>query len=166
LPTRWFAFLYSAILTLAFVAPPYKVTFDNHLLKLHVQTASAKDGGKGGGTGGGNTGDGGGNSGSKGGGNAGGTSGSKRGGNVAIDGSTMEVRHSNGMSERIKDGRYIMKDAKGRIIVNRTATTSDQSRLRVPLNGRRLFHCYCPVAIAEVEAHLEISLVGEFKQVL
>jgi hypothetical protein len=49
---------------------------------------------------------------------------------VAIDGSTMEVRHWNGMSERIKDGRYVMKDAKGRTIINRTATTSDQSRLR------------------------------------
>ena len=49
---------------------------------------------------------------------------------VAIDGSAMEVRHWNGMSERIKDGRYVMKDAKGRTIINRTATTSDQSRLR------------------------------------
>ena len=49
---------------------------------------------------------------------------------VAIDGSAMEVRHWNGMSERIKDGRYVMKDAKGRTIINRTATTSDESRLR------------------------------------
>ena len=131
--------LSSAVLALALIAAPYKVTFDNHFLEPHAQTASAKDGGKGGGSGGGNTGDGGGNSGSKsggnaggskGGGNAGGTSGNKRGGNVAIDGSAMEVRHSNGMSERIKDGRYVMKDAKGRTIINRTATTADQSRLR------------------------------------
>ncbi|WP_271899411.1 hypothetical protein [Candidatus Phyllobacterium onerii] len=49
---------------------------------------------------------------------------------VAIDGSAMEVRHWNGMSERIKDGRYVMKDAKGRTIINRTATVSDESRLR------------------------------------
>jgi hypothetical protein len=49
---------------------------------------------------------------------------------VAIDGSSMEVRHWNGMSERIKDGRYVMRDAKGRTIVNRTATVSDESRLR------------------------------------
>ncbi|TXR49236.1 hypothetical protein FVA77_10595 [Phyllobacterium endophyticum] len=49
-------------------------------------------------------------------------------GRVAID-SPVEVRHRNGMSERIKDGRYLMKDAKGRTIIERTATVSDQTRL-------------------------------------
>lgn len=82
--------LSSAVLALALVAAPYKVTFD--FLEPHAQTASAKDGGKGGGSGGGNTGNGGGNSGnkgggyaggSKGGGNAGGTSGNKRGGETS-----------------------------------------------------------------------------------
>ncbi|UXN66183.1 hypothetical protein N8E89_23610 (plasmid) [Phyllobacterium sp. A18/5-2] len=189
--------LESAVLALALVAAPYRVTFDHYFLELNVQTAWGKDGGKGGGSaggnsgnngngggtnggnggganaggGGGNNGNGGGNNGSKGGGNAGGNSGndgngggnnaggkagsdsgdkgdkSNRAGNtantqggnvnqstparsVAIDGATMEVRHWNGMSERIKDGRYVMKDAKGRTIINRTATTADQSRLR------------------------------------
>lgn len=163
--------LCSAVLALALVAAPYKVTFGHHFLELNVQTAWGKDGGNGGGGAGGNKGSGGGNNGSKGGGNAGGNNGNDgngggkndggkagsdsggRGGksnsagntgnaqggnvnqstpaeNVAIDGATMEVRHWNGMSERIKDGRYVMKDAKGRTIINRTATTSDQSRLQ------------------------------------
>ena len=148
--------LCSAVLALALVAAPYKVTFGHHFLELNVQTAWGKDGGNGGGGAGGNNGSGGGNNGSKGGGNAGGKAGSDSGGrggksnsagntgnaqggnvnqstpaeSVAIDGATMEVRHWNGMSERIKDGRYVMKDAKGRTIINRTATTSDQSRLQ------------------------------------
>ena len=155
--------LCSAVLALALVAAPYRVTFDRHFLDLNIQTAWGKDGDNGGG--------GGGNNGSKGGGNAGsnngndgngggknnggkagsdsgdkggksnraGNAGNAQGGNVnqstpaenvAIDGATMEVRHWNGMSERIKDGRYVMKDAKGRTIINRTATTADQSRLQ------------------------------------
>jgi hypothetical protein len=87
---------------------------------------------------GGNSGNGGGSNGNAGGkGNAGGTRGnaavaspgpSAVPGRVAID-SPVEVRHRNGMSERIKDGRYLMKDAKGRTIIERTATVSDQTRL-------------------------------------
>jgi hypothetical protein len=42
----------------------------------------------------------------------------------------MEVQHTNGMSERITDGRYIMKDAKGRTIINRRATAPDATRLQ------------------------------------
>ncbi|UXN66255.1 hypothetical protein N8E89_24060 (plasmid) [Phyllobacterium sp. A18/5-2] len=106
------------------------VTFDNHVVDPHATKAWARDGDKGG-----NAGDNKGNGGGR-----AGNSGNVRGGGkvnqsspaqrVTIDGSTMEVRHWNGMSERIKDGRYVMKDAKGRIIINRTATTSDQSRMR------------------------------------
>ena len=106
------------------------------------------NGGKGGGNAGGNGGNNGnggksgGNSGDKGSdgkNNSAGNSGNVQGGqinqstpaeSVTIDGSAMEVRHWNGMTERVKDGRYVMKDAKGRTIINRTATTSDQSRLR------------------------------------
>ncbi|WP_271894265.1 hypothetical protein [Candidatus Phyllobacterium onerii] len=146
--------LCSAVLALGLVTMPYKVTLENHSFEFHTQSAWAKDGG-----GGANNGNGGGNSGNKGGnsGNAGGKgsnsgNGDKGGGSdntstsagnsrnvqsgkvdpstVAIDGSAMEVRHWNGMSEGIKDGRYVMKDAKGRTIINRTATTSDASRLR------------------------------------
>ena len=64
--------LCSAVLALALVAAPYKVTFDNHFLELHAQTAWAKDGGNGGGGAGGNGGSGGGNDGGDGGGNSGG----------------------------------------------------------------------------------------------
>ena len=94
------------------------------------------NGENGGGNGGANAG---GNSGnSAAGGNNGNNAGRKGGGgnqftpaeSVAINGPAMEVRHWNGMSERIKDGRYVMKDAKGRTIINRTATTTDESRLR------------------------------------
>ena len=200
--TKFVPVLCNAALALALVIVPYKVTFVNHVLELHAQTAWAKDGGKGGGNNGngggnnggnggnsgnggdkgggndGNNGNGGNNNGGKGGSNAGGeggnngngsngdksggNSGDKGGGNsgdkgsdgknnsagtsgnvqggqinhstpaesVTIDGSAMEVRHWNGMSERIKDGRYVMKDAKGRTIINRAATSSDQSRLQ------------------------------------
>ncbi|QFI68871.1 hypothetical protein EKH55_3997 [Sinorhizobium alkalisoli] len=41
----------------------------------------------------------------------------------------MRVRHAKGISEEIRNGRYIMKDARGRIIVNRSATEDDQKRL-------------------------------------
>ncbi|MEK1889395.1 MAG: hypothetical protein AAAB35_17905 [Phyllobacterium sp.] len=50
--------------------------------------------------------------------------------NVEVDGSSIEVRHTNGMSERIEAGRYTMTDAKGRTIINRPATNADQSRLQ------------------------------------
>ena len=50
---------------------------------------------------------------------------------VKIDGSAIEVRHANGMSESIIHGRYVMKDAKGRTIINRTATPLDQLRLQM-----------------------------------
>jgi len=42
----------------------------------------------------------------------------------------LSVRHSDGISEVVRNGRYIMKDAKGRTIVNRRATLGDEIRLR------------------------------------
>ncbi|KIV60771.1 hypothetical protein SZ54_4972 [Rhizobium sp. UR51a] len=42
----------------------------------------------------------------------------------------MTVRHKDGISESVQRGRYVMKDAKGRTIVNRDATVSDEQRLR------------------------------------
>jgi hypothetical protein len=148
--------LCSALLTTALVATPYELAFDSQSLHLQAQSAWAKDGGKGGGNGGGG---GNGNAGGNGGGNgnAGGNAGGNGGNNgkagksdnagtrsdaegetanrftpesLNMDGSAMEVRHTNGMSERIADGRYMMKDAKGRTIINRTATSSDRSRLQ------------------------------------
>jgi hypothetical protein len=42
----------------------------------------------------------------------------------------LSVRHNDGISEVVRNGRYIMKDAKGRTIVNRRATLGDEIRLR------------------------------------
>ncbi|WP_438752913.1 hypothetical protein [Pararhizobium sp. O133] len=42
----------------------------------------------------------------------------------------MGIRHSDGISEQIRKGRYIMKDNRGRTIVNRRATFADTIRLR------------------------------------
>jgi hypothetical protein len=41
----------------------------------------------------------------------------------------VEIRHDNGITETLRRGRYIMKDAKGRTIVNRRATSADIRRL-------------------------------------
>jgi hypothetical protein len=40
------------------------------------------------------------------------------------------VRHRDGISERVVYGRYEMRDAQGRLIVNRPAKLSDYTRLR------------------------------------
>ncbi|TXR47670.1 hypothetical protein, partial [Phyllobacterium endophyticum] len=132
----------------------YTLGFDAHFPTLQPQAALAKDGNNGGngngnggggnnagGNAGGNSGNAGGNSGNAGGnnGNAGGKGNSAAAGpgrspsaapgRAASDG-PIEVRHRNGMSERIKDGRYLMSDAKGRTIINRAATLTDESRLQ------------------------------------
>jgi hypothetical protein len=49
---------------------------------------------------------------------------------VEIGAPAREVHHANGMMEAIVDGRYVMKDAKGRTIINRKAIPSDQLRLQ------------------------------------
>jgi hypothetical protein len=46
----------------------------------------------------------------------------------ATDGS-IDVRHTNGITETLRAGRYIMKDGKGRTIINRRATSADGARL-------------------------------------
>jgi len=151
--------LCSAFVAAALVATPFELTFDGTSPSLHAQSAWAKDGGNGGGNGGGKGGgkgggnSNGGDSGSNGGGNGKGNNGKDgkndnagQGGDkkastvnqskpvtretVEVDDSLIEVRHKNGMSERIEAGRYTMKDAKGRTIISRTATNSDQSRLQ------------------------------------
>ena len=38
--------------------------------------------------------------------------------------------HANGMTEAISNGRYVMRDARGRTIINREATVLDYLRLR------------------------------------
>ena len=49
---------------------------------------------------------------------------------VKVDGPNVEVLHRNGMKETVTDGRYEMKDSRGRTIVNRPATGADTTRLR------------------------------------
>jgi hypothetical protein len=147
--TRPVPVLCTAALATALALAPYTLGFDGHFPTLQPQAALAKDGNNGGGNGnggggnnaggnaGGNSGNAGGNNGNNG--NAGGRGNSAAArpgrspsaapGRAASDG-PIEVRHRNGMSERIKDGRYLMSDAKGRTIINRTATLTDESRLQ------------------------------------
>jgi hypothetical protein len=125
--------------TISFVAAgfPYKATLTGSALELSVQSAFAKNGGNSGnGKGGGNS-NGGGNGNGKGGGgsNSSSSSSSRSSGastkatSVGDFGSVLRIRHVEGISEEIKDGRYIMKDSRGRTIVNRRATSVDQKRL-------------------------------------
>ena len=51
-------------------------------------------------------------------------------GRIGLGRPSVAIRHSKGMKEEIKGGRYEMKDARGRTIVNRPATQSDLARLR------------------------------------
>ncbi|UXN66287.1 hypothetical protein N8E89_24255 (plasmid) [Phyllobacterium sp. A18/5-2] len=127
------------------VLMPYNVTFDRQNLHFPGQMAWAKDGAESGAKGQGNgdgisgksEGSGGGNNESNGRDKKDGTpgnSGNAKGGKVnrsTTDGFAIEVRHANGMSESITHGRYVMKDAKGRTIINRTATPLDLSRLQL-----------------------------------
>ena len=46
-----------------------------------------------------------------------------------LSGRSIAILHSNGMREEISGGRYEMRDAGGRTIVNRPATQSDLARL-------------------------------------
>ncbi|ASY65228.1 glycine-rich cell wall protein (plasmid) [Sinorhizobium sojae CCBAU 05684] len=129
------------VASVGFVALPYKVTISGSSLEVAPQSALAKNEGKGNGGGSGNSGGngrGGGNGGgsskgrdnsseSRSSGNSGGSS--ARGASIGNRSSTLRVRHAQGISEEIRNGRYIMKDARGRTIVNRRATEDDQKRL-------------------------------------
>lgn len=123
------------------VVLPYKATISGFTLDVVPQSALAKNEGNGKGGGRGNDGGNG-----RGGGNGGGNSkghdnssesrsgsrsnGSSAGGaSAGFSGSALRVRHAKGISEEIRNGRYIMKDARGRTIVNRRATKDDQVRL-------------------------------------
>jgi hypothetical protein len=54
---------------------------------------------------------------------------SATGDKVEINGSNIEVEHPDGTKEEIERGRYEMKDASGRTIVERPATDADRARL-------------------------------------
>ncbi|MBB4409493.1 MULTISPECIES: hypothetical protein [Agrobacterium tumefaciens complex] len=146
------------VLTLFNTAAPYTIKVHGVSAIVAEQVADAKDGngnGGGGGSGGGGSGGGSGNGGSSG--NSGGNGNSGSNGNSGGKGSNngqssgtgntaksqtdvndaansgrgaLTVRHRDGISESVQRGRYVMKDAKGRTIVNRDATTADEQRLR------------------------------------
>jgi hypothetical protein len=142
------------LLTLFNTALPYTIDFHGFSTAIHEQVAEAGNGnggGNGGGGGSGGNGGGSGNGGSNGnsGGNGNGNSGGKGNSNSQSSGTgnaaksqaglddaanggrgTLTVRHKDGISESVQRGRYVMKDAKGRTIVNRDATVSDEERLR------------------------------------
>ncbi|MER9298430.1 hypothetical protein NKI38_18305 [Mesorhizobium sp. M0621] len=140
---RWLALRATSALALAIA--PCQLAFHGSAPGIVAAAAHAKDGGNSGGSGGnggnsGNSGAGGGNNGA---GNAhGGTdnSGSGNGGagrhvnaatgdKVEVDGNKIEVEHPDGIREEIENGRFEMKDALGRTIVERPATADDFSRL-------------------------------------
>jgi hypothetical protein len=116
---------------------PYKIALSGSGIELESQSALAKGGGSGGGRGGGNGGGGGGNGNGRGGGSNGKGGGNSNSGrasgraatSVEGGGSILRVRHRDGISEVIEGARYIMKDSRGRTIVNRRATSADRRRL-------------------------------------
>lgn len=132
---------------LAVTGHPWCGSFDGG--KAYAQGKSEGKGNSGGGNSGGQGNSGGGNSGgggkSGGGSNASGSSGGPatgqgRQGNQHVNpatGDRTEVRgndiyvvHRNGMGERVVGNRYEMRDARGRVIINRRAKENDRARLR------------------------------------
>jgi len=130
-----------AAIAAMFVAMPLSVTWKGWHPGLGWNDAAAKDGnGKGGGHGnGGGKGSGGGKGKGK---SEKGAAGPGKGAGIGqrrVDpavrfslrmGGTIEVVHGNGMRERIRAGRYLMRDSKGRTIIERAATNKDLRRLR------------------------------------
>lgn len=53
---------------------------------------------------------------------------------VTVSSNAVELRHANGISERLTKKRYQMRDAKGRTIIDRNATNLDRIRLGAKFN--------------------------------
>ncbi|MEI9429118.1 hypothetical protein [Mesorhizobium sp. Cs1299R1N3] len=137
---------------LALTVAPYGIAFHGFVPGIDAATAHADRGGGGGNGGGGNGGNGGNGGGNSGGnGNSGNSNGNSGGGNngngkgqrdksshvnattgdeVDVDGNKITVQHPDGMTENIENGRFRMKDALGRTIIDRPATPADVSRLK------------------------------------
>lgn len=127
----------SIVLSAFIAAAPCSVSMSNYSIGFMLQIALAKNGNNGNGGGnnnGGGSGNGGGNGNNGGKSETSGKSNSQgaRDKGVSSKGSaaSLSVRHDNGMSEVVRNGRYIMKDSKGRTIINRRATLGDEIRLR------------------------------------
>ena len=122
----------SMALSALLVATPYTLKVSDFDCSIVPQTVVAKDGnnGNGGGNGGGN-----GNAGGNG--NQSGSKSEAQGKQSAKEKSVTDanraglaVRHRDGITEALSNGRYSMKDSKGRTIINRRATIADEMRLR------------------------------------
>jgi hypothetical protein len=143
LPGRPFIIPVACLVFLAATASPYRVDFQAGNLNLSTAAADAKEGGNGGGNGnGGENGNGGGGAVGNGNGGGNGAGSANGGGNensrgAGRNGATSQglpnanvvVRHPDGITEKIQNGRYEMQDASGRTIINRGATRADRSRL-------------------------------------
>ncbi|MER8447446.1 hypothetical protein NKH52_30185 [Mesorhizobium sp. M1066] len=139
---------------LALTIAPYQIVLDGSVSGIQTASAYAKSGGNsGGGGGGGNGGNsGGGNGGNSGNGNGNGNGNSGNNGNngksgsnqgksgshvnaktgdkVDVTGNKITVRHPDGITEKLENGRFSMKDALGRTIIDRQATPADANRLK------------------------------------
>lgn len=133
---------------LALTIAPYQIVLDGSVSGIHTASAYAGKGGNGGGNSGGGNGNGGGNSGNSGNsGNGNGNSGNKgksgsnqgksgshvnakTGDKVDVTGNKITVRHPDGITEKLENGRFSMKDALGRTIIDRQATPADANRLK------------------------------------
>jgi hypothetical protein len=131
-------------LSLFATVAPYTLDVSHGGAGFSLSEAYAKGGGGKGG--GGNGGGGGKGSGGNGGGNNGGGNNGNGGGNNGKSGNAkakaattgvsvnpslpeLQVRHRRGLTEAIVTGRYIMRDARGRTIINREATAADRRRI-------------------------------------
>ncbi|WP_407065164.1 hypothetical protein [Ensifer sp. LC499] len=149
MPRTFFTALFWAAVFLLATSLPYRLTVTADGIAVTETVALAKNegggsnGGGGGNGGGGSSGGGGNGGGNSGGGNSGGkgnssSSGNRSGGNSKAsrasigldDDGDVGVRHKGGISEVIRKGRYIMKDARGRTIIDRRATSADIQRLQ------------------------------------
>lgn len=111
-------FVVAAVAT-AFVAQPLAPHLTSGGLSIEAAVAHAKKGGGGGKGGGGN-----------GKGNAGKSGNGKGKAKATKPAAALVIRHRNGIRESVRGGRYEMRDAQGRRIVNRPATGADYERLR------------------------------------
>lgn len=126
--------------TLLAVSAPLHVDWSGTTPQLRVHDAEAKNGNNGNGNGNGNNGGGNGkgnngNSGDRGNrGNNGRALGrSAQSADAVVDkqvgADSVGIRYRNGYREQVSKGRFIMKDAKGRTVINRRATPVDRVRL-------------------------------------
>lgn len=118
----------SIVLSALIAMAPCSASISDYSIGFSVQSALAKNGNNGnGGSGNGSGGSKGGKSETPGKSN---TQGANKGVRTKGSRPSLSVRHDDGMSEAVRDGRYIMKDSKGRTIVNRRAILGDEVRLR------------------------------------